>query len=449
MVYKTVRILLFVLLTALFSGGAFAQASKVVLLNVDGTIGPAVSDYLDRGISDAAKEHAEVVIIRMDTPGGLDLSMHQIVKSILSSSVPVIVYVAPSGARAASAGTFLLYASHVAAMAPGTHLGAASPVNLSSEVRETNDSKIKLSKELSPNQATMMRKVTNDAVAFIRSLAQLRNRNADWGEKAVRQAATLTEVEAKQQHVIEIIAKDPKDLLTQLNGRKISLPGQERFLKTLNLPITVVEPDWRTKFLSIITDPSVAYILLLMGIYGLFFEFSNPGFVLPGVSGAISLILALYAFQLLPISFAGLGLIVLGIFFMLVEAYMPSFGALGIGGIVSFVVGSVLLMDTHLVAYQVAKPVIFSMAIVTIGFFVFIIGMALKARRRHVVSGREQLLGIVGEVIFDCYGQGQARILGEIWQIKATMPLKKGDKIKVVATRGLLLTVVPLKKEEL
>jgi membrane-bound serine protease (ClpP class) len=435
--------LLSILLLAL-SSFTFAQP-QALLLNVDGAISPAVADYIERGIKQGSNQQANMIILRMDTPGGLDKSMRQINKAILAAPIPVITYIAPSGARAASAGTFILYASHVAAMSPGTNLGAASPVSIGGgglpipSGEQAKDQE----KASQKSQDAMTQKVTKDAVAYIRSLAQLRGRDVAFAEKAILNAETLTAEEALRNNVIDIVASDINDLLTQLNGRQVNVRGQQQALNTENIQITRVDPDWRAKLLAVITDPSVAYILLLIGIYGLFFEFANPGFIVPGVAGAIALILALYAFQMLPISYAGLGLVILGIIFMVAEAFVPSFGALGIGGVIAFIAGSVLLMDTDLPGYQIARPLIVGFALLNALFFFIIITLLIRSFKRRVVSGAEDLIGREGVAIQDITDSGQGKIHGEIWTIKSDTPLRQGDKIKVVKSEGLTLIVTP------
>jgi membrane-bound serine protease (ClpP class) len=436
---KIISLALLLVGIASLSTAESPPAPKAVLMTINGAIGPATADYLKRGITQAAEQNAKLAIIQLDTPGGLDKSMRTIIKAIIASKVPVATYVAPSGARAASAGTFILYASHIAAMAPGTNLGAASPVSVGGGMPSPNkkDKKDKAAQQ----KSTLEKKVSNDAIAYIRSLAQLRNRNVRFAELAVKDAATLTAVEAKQQNVIDYVATDLNDLLKQINGVTLKLGDASVKLDTSNIQIVKIDPDWRARFLAVITDPSVAYFLLLLGIYGLFFEFANPGFIVPGVVGAISLILALYAFQLLPINYAGLGLLLLGIIFMVAEAFAPSFGALGFGGVIAFIVGSILLFDSSLPAYQLAWPVIIGMALVNAAFFFFVISVAIRARTRAVVTGQEDLLGRTGILLEALKDQAQAQIHGEIWIVKSSVPLKKGQAIKVIKVDGLILTV--------
>lgn len=415
-------------------------SNTAVLLDVNGAIGPAMQDYIHRGIEQAAEEQVQFVILKMDTPGGLDKSMRLIVKDIIASPLPVITYVAPQGARAASAGTYILYASHIAAMAPATNVGAASPVNLMGGNSSTNN------KNDNSNQSTERLKSMNDATAYIRSLAELRNRNVNWGQQAVTQAASLSATEAIKINVIDIVANDIPDLLQQLNGKTVSVQNQTVVLNTKNIQIQEIKPDWRTNFLNIITDPSVAYILLLLGAYGIFFEFVNPGFVLPGVVGAIALVVALYALQLLPINYAGLVLMLLGILFMSLEAYIPSYGALGIGGIVALATGSILLLDTN-GPFAIPYSLIFTMTVASAVFFGTLIFLTIRSRYRKVVTGHEALISAIGTAKENFHGHGWILLNGERWQAESNVPIMKDQKVRVIKINGLLLTIEPLTKE--
>ena len=445
-----------VLLAGVLGGGAFCASSpKAVLLTLDGVVGPATADYTVRGIRKAHEQGASLVVLRMDTPGGLDTSMRQIIKEMLAAPLPVVAFVAPSGARAASAGTYILYASHVAAMAPGTNLGAATPVAIGMPGSQPDDAPREKQQKGkakdqeadegrdSSTQGTLTRKQIHDAAAYIRSLAQLRGRNAEWAERAVREAVSLSAQEAKRLDVIDIVANDVDDLLKQLDGRSITVQGVARTLHTATAEVTAIAPDWRTEVLAIITNPTVALILMMIGIYGLIFELSNPGFVLPGVLGAICLLLALFAFQLLPINYAGLGLIALGLAFIVAEAFLPSFGALGIGGTAALVIGTVMLIEPDATGYSV--PLAFVVALgLTSALVVFaIVAMAVKARQRRVVTGREHIVGAAGVVLDDLQQQGWARVQGESWQVVSATPLSRGQKVRVTAIDGLTLTVEP------
>ncbi|MCG8016850.1 MAG: nodulation protein NfeD [Candidatus Thiodiazotropha sp. 'RUGA'] len=435
------------------STGLYAetQSPKALLLEVSGTIGPATADYLDRALSKAESESAELVLLQMDTPGGLDTSMRAIIKRIIASQVPVVTYVAPSGARAASAGTYILYASHIAAMAPATNLGAATPVSLGGTPNTRPEKpNAEAEQESAPPPATDAKnsKAINDAAAYIRSLAKLRNRNADWAEKAVREAASLSAEDALQLGVIDLVAADINTLLAELNGKQVVLPLGKKGLNTQNIILEKHLPDWQSQFLSIISNPNLAYILMLVGIYGLIYEFANPGSIVPGTVGAIALLLALYAFHLLPINYAGVALILLGFALMAAEAFVPSFGALGIGGVAAFIIGSLILIDTDQAGYGLSLPLILSVAASSAFIMFFVIGMAIKSRNRPVVSGREEMLTSEGVVVEDFSGEGDIRVHGEIWRAQSAHPLKKDQRVEITGRDGMILKVMPTDKEK-
>ncbi|MDO9225239.1 MAG: nodulation protein NfeD [Pseudomonadota bacterium] len=435
------RLALFLLL--LFAAPAWGEGVHV--LSVKGAIAPASADYLVRGLAKAAEASASLVVIEMDTPGGLDTSMRDIIQAILASPVPVATYVSPQGARAASAGTYILYASHIAAMAPATNLGAATPVELApTPGAEQPAEKKDKAEKAAPSGDAKTRKAVNDAAAYIRGLAELRGRNADWAERAVREAASLSAEAALKAKVVDVVATDLADLLKQLHGRKVKLAAGEITLDTTGLALTRAEPDWRSRLLSVIGDPSIAYILMLLGIYGLIYEFSNPGMVFPGVVGGICLLLALFALQLMPVNYVGLALIALGIGFMLSEAFLPSFGALGLGGIIAFVLGSVMLIDTDLPGYGISWALIVPLAVTSALFSFAVAGMALRARQRPVLTGGEELPGMEGVAEEAIDGEGWARVHGELWRVHARQPLMRGARLRVTGRRGLTLEVEPI-----
>ncbi|MEW8000863.1 MAG: nodulation protein NfeD [Candidatus Thiodiazotropha endolucinida] len=431
---------------------ADTQSRKGFLLEISGAIGPATADYLDRTLEKAENEAVELVVLQMDTPGGLDTSMRAIIKRIIASRVAVVSYVAPSGARAASAGTYILYASHVAAMAPATNLGAATPVSLGGLPKSTperGNSGDEVEGEQAPAATdAKTSKVVNDASAYIRSLAALRNRNADWAESAVRDAASLSADEALKQGVIDLVAADLESLLSQLDGRQVELPLGSKTLSTKDLQIEKHLPDWQSQLLSIISNPNLAYILMLVGIYGLIYEFANPGSIVPGTVGAISLLLALYAFHLLPINYAGVALILLGISLMVAEAFVPSFGTLGIGGVIAFIIGSLILVDTDQAGFGISLPLILGVAVSSAFLMVFVIGMAIKSRHRPVVSGREEMLTSEGIVMEDFTGEGDIRVHGEVWRAHSKQPLQKDQLVQITGRDGLVLKVIPADKEK-
>jgi membrane-bound serine protease (ClpP class) len=398
-------------------------------LKINGAIGPATFDYVKRGIDLAAKQHAAVIILQLNTPGGLDTSMRKINQAILASPIPVITYVAPTGARAASAGTFILYASHYSAMAPGTNIGAASPVNLMSNP------------ENSKNPSVEAIKAKNDAAAYIKSLAELRGRNATWAESAVINGVSLPAVDAKKIKVIDDIADNYNALLKDANGHPVSVQGHLSRINTNNVILETVKADWRYDFLAFITNPTIAYLLMLVAIYGLFFELSNPGLVLPGVAGLICLILALYAFQMMPVNYTGLSLLLIGIAFMVFEVYVASFGVIGIGGVIAFILGSILLFDANDPNYHVTFSLIVAMGIVTAGFFFTLLTMVLRVHKKKVVTGKEGLIGAKGTVVSIMNKQIVVRVLGELWDAHATELPYPGQEIIVIRVQGLTLDI--------
>jgi membrane-bound serine protease (ClpP class) len=457
---------------------------SVVVVPVNGAIGPGSADFIVRNLQRAADQHAQLAVLQLDTPGGLDTSMRQIIKAILGSPVPVATFIAPSGARAASAGTYIVYASHIAAMAPGTNLGAATPIQMGMGAAEppgaggvpgmpaggkpglpgTDDASGAAGAPAASNpspssaalpldtQSTELRKQVHDAAAYIRGLAQMRGRNADWGERAVREAVSLSAQDALTQHVVDLIARDVPDLLLQVDGRTVATRSGNVTLHTAHAPLVIVEADWRSRFLAVITDPNVALVLLMIGMYGLFFEFANPGFVLPGVVGAISLLIGLFAMQMLPVNYVGLGLIFLGIAFLIGEAFLPTFGSLGFGGVVAFVIGAMMLMDTDVPGYGIPLPMIAAVVVFSVVFVLGVSRLALRARRRPVVTGSEALIGSIG-VVLDGGLQteqpghapaGWARVHGERWRVSGTAALAAGQSVRVIARQGLTLSVVPV-----
>ncbi len=439
--------------------------ARAVRVEIKGAIGPATSAHLIKGLAHADEIGASLVIIEMDTPGGLDSAMRDMIKAILKSDIPVVTYVSPSGSRAASAGTYLLYASHIAAMAPATNLGAATPVqigggdepSLPSPFRpaeetdetadETGEDADSATDDAQPAPLTgtaMERKVVNDAVAYIRSLAELHGRNADWAEKAVREAASLSAKDALEQNVIDVIAGSIEELLDAIDGRTVKVRDADHVLATNDLQIETFEADWRTRLLATITDPNIAYMLMLAGIYGLMFEGYNPGAIVPGVVGAICLLLALFAFQVLPVNFAGLALILLGVMLIIGEAFMPSFGALGLGGIVAFVFGSIILLDTDIPGMQIARPLIFSVALVASSLLLAMIYALMRVRRRAPVSGNEGMLGEIAEALEDFESNGAVFVHGERWNARTDVAVRKGDRLTIRKIDGLVLDVAPV-----
>jgi membrane-bound serine protease (ClpP class) len=421
------------------------SAQTAIVLDIKGAIDPATSDHVTHGLARAAQDGTGLVILRMDTPGGLDTSMREIIHAIVASPMPVATYVARSGARAASAGTYIAYASHIAALAPGTNIGAATPVSLGLGGESSPPSPTPGSSAPStpPSPPTMESKVTNDAAAYIRSLAELRGRNADWAERAVRQAASLTAADAKKQRVIDFLATDVDELLEKADDRTVNFGGRETVLHTRGLAIESLAPDWRTRVLRAIADPNVALIFMTLGIYGLIFEFLNPGMYLPGVAGGISLLVGLYALAILPVTFSGLALILLGMALMIAEAFAPS-GVLAIGGVVAFISGISLLIEPDREGIAIDWRIVAALAGASLLLSLFVFRLALNSRSRRVLTGTAAMIGVQGEVEDWAMAKGRVLVQGERWNAISTRPLAPGEMVRVAGIDGLTLTVEAL-----
>jgi membrane-bound serine protease (ClpP class) len=421
-----------------------SAAERALVLDIDGAIGPAIADYVVREIAAASPNKDGLIVLRMNTPGGLDTSMREIDKAILASPVPVATFVAPSGARAASAGTYIAYASAIAAMAPGTNIGAATPIELGGNPLTGGggaDQKPQAQDKTGEPADTETRKIVNDAVAYIRSLAAVNGRNADWAEAAVRSAASLPAAEALKLHVVDVVAADVPDLLRQIDSRTVTVAGKPQKLATAGLQVVTVPPGWRTELLALITNPNVAFILMLIGVYGLILEFFNPGAVAPGLVGVICLVVALYALALLPIDYAGAALVVIGIGLMIAEAHIGAFGALGLGGVAAFVIGALLMFPSRAPGFALSSVVVAGAAIGSAALFLLALAALLRSRRRPVVTGGEALIGATGEAISWQGNEGRIRVDGEIWRARADAPLTDGARVKVVRRDGLILLV--------
>jgi membrane-bound serine protease (ClpP class) len=423
--------------------GQTPSDAPVLLVDVKGAIGFTTTDYFAKALERAATLGSPVVLARLDTPGGLLSSTRQMIHAILASRVPVVMYVAPNGSRAASAGTYLLYASHIAAMAPGTHVGAATPIALSAPGLPGPPSPSKSEKQSESDPASSAeRKSINDAVAYIRSLAEIRGRNADWGEKAVREAATLTATAALKLNVIDVIAKDVDELLSSIDGRLIATASGEVRLATKGRHVAELKPDWKMEVMSVITDPNIALILLMIGVYGIIFEFLTPGAIAPGVVGGVCLIVALTALSVLPVNLGGLALLLFGIALMVVEAFAPSV-VIGVGGLIAFVLGALFLFDPGDtdIPLRVSWQVLVGMAVLSAAFFMGVLGFAVRARRRPVRTGAEEMIGSTGKIVDWAQDRGHILLYGEIWSARSSQDLAKGQEVRVVARTGLTLEV--------
>ena len=422
------------------SSGQQVAGGPVLVFDVKGVIGFTSAQHLQKSVERARAENASLIIMRIDTPGGLVSSTRDMIQTILASPIPILGYVAPSGARAASAGTYLMYASHLAAMAPATHLGAATPIQMGAPgITPSPDSK----KDEPSEPGAAERKLINDAVAYLRGLAELRNRNADWAEKAVREGATLTSSQALDENVIEFIAADLSGVLEAADGRTVTTSAGSVTLDTQNRRLIEVEPTWQMQVLEVIANPNVAFILMLLGIYGIIFELLNPGALFPGVIGGISLVLALTALTVLPVNLGGVALLLLGVGLMAAEAFAPGFGILGIGGVVAFILGGLFLFDPEQVdiQFEVSRPLVVGAAIASAAILVGVLGMAMRSRQRQVLTGPEQLIGSTGEVVAWSGHTGRVRVHGEIWSAASEAELARGDRVRVIGREGLTLTV--------
>jgi len=417
----------------------FTTASTVIKLEIKGTIGPASSYYLKEGMAAALQQNAQMMLIELDTPGGLSTSMREMIQEITNSTFPVIVYVSPKGARAASAGTYLMYASHVAAMAPGTNLGAATPVNLMPTPKLPD-----LNSSSSPS--ALEKKMINDAMAYIKSLAEMNDRNISWAEEAVKEGKSISAEDALRSGVIDLMAEDRDELLKKIDGRIVTVSGKSVTLKTEGIVIQPFEADWKTRFLSVITNPNIAYIFLLIALYGIFFELMNPGGIFPGVIGVISGVIALYALNMIPFNYAGLLLIILGIAFMVAEVLITGFGILGISGVAAFAFGSLLLFDAETLGSGISIPLIIAFSLVSLGFFIFVLRFLLHSRRVKVVTGMDEMVGATAEVLESMKDQYRVRCHGEIWYATSDSLLEVGQNVRVESLSGLVLHVKPIKE---
>jgi len=442
------------LLLALAWGSGARADGTAIRLDLEGALGVATAEYIIGGIETAQEQEADLIIIRMDTPGGLVGPMRDIVQAILGSDVPVVTYVSPGGARADSAGTYILLASHIAAMAPTTHLGAATPVSLTGEdVSPTENTPEEQIDDLDEDaegaepdapDSAMGRKVLNDSIAYIRSLAEAHGRNADWAEDAVRDAATLTATEALELNVIDLIAANQAELLLAIHGREVQLNNEAFTIDAEALTVETIEPNWRLKILNTIASPEIAILLLMIGLYGLLFEGYNPGAIIPGVAGVVCLLLAAYALQVLPVNYAGLALIIVGMVLIIAEAFVPSFGALGLGGITAVIFGSIMMFDSGIPGFGISVTFVVGMALAAGAFLFWLVSFLLKLRRRGPVSGRESIVGGIATATESFSGEGYVWLESETWAARSLVPIEKDQKVRVRDLKGLVLEVEPI-----
>ena len=442
-----------ILLALAWASGAQAEGTAI-RLDLEGALGVATAEFIIDGIETAQAQDASLIIIRMDTPGGLVEPMRDIVQAILGSDVPVVTYVSPGGARADSAGTYILLASHIAAMAPTTHLGAATPVSLTGEdvsptentPEEQIDDLDEDAEEAEPDapDSAMGRKVLNDSIAYIRGLAEAHGRNADWAEEAVRDAATLTASDALELNVIDLIADDQAELLQAIHGREVKVNNEAFTIESEDLTVETLEPNWRLKILNTIASPEIAILLLMIGLYGLLFEGYNPGAIIPGVAGVICLLLAAYALQVLPVNYAGLALIIVGMILIIAEAFVPSFGALGLGGITAVIFGSIMMFDSGVPGFGISMTFVIGMALVAGIFLFWLVSFLLKLRRRGPISGRESIVGGIATATESFSGDGHVWLESETWAARSLVPIEKDQKVRVRDLKGLVLEVEPI-----
>ncbi len=437
------KLILYLLL--LLVSPVFVLAQNITHIQIQNAISPATATYLDDAFKHAAEHESKLLLIELDTPGGLATSMREMIQDILNSKIPVVIYVSPQGARAASAGTYLAYASHISVMAPGTNIGAATPVNLMAPPKPPKTpgklSKDKDEPALKQEKTAMEKKVINDAVAYIKSIAQLRNRNIPWAIEAVLEGKSISANDALEKNVIDLMANDVPDLLKKIDGKKVMINDVEIVINTNNANLIFFEASWKTKFFMAISNPSIAYIFLIVAMYGILFEMMNPGSIFPGVIGAISALIAMYALNILPFNYVGLFLIFLGIAFMIAEVFIAGIGVLGIGGVIAFAFGSILLFDPEVLGATVSMPLVASFSLVSFGFFIFLLRFLVNSRKSKVVSGPKILIGIEGTILHSTQDGYKVSLQGEIWDATSTETFEVNETVVVSNITGLILSI--------